>query len=80
MSKWKYVRKSTLDSFGKYRENQGILIGLFAGFMGYAATNPSLTSVLMALLPLMAYVWLWYISRDHFSRIRKAIEDAGGDT
>ncbi|WP_313694237.1 hypothetical protein [Halorarum halobium] len=77
MSEWKYVRKKNLRNFEGYNLAAGILVGLGVGALldvigGYGSIGPVLFIFAMS-------IGFWYVHRDEFTRIRKAIDDAGGD-
>jgi len=77
MSKWKTIRKSRLRRFRNYEQANSILFGAFVVSMLYAVGGDA--SVTMPMLIFVFYVAHWYNRRNRFTRIRKAIDDAGGE-
>jgi uncharacterized membrane protein YfcA len=76
VSKWKYIRKKNLRDFEAYNLAAGILVGLGVGaLLNVIGGSGSIGSVLVIFAMSIGF---WYIHKDDFSRIRKAVEDSRG--
>jgi len=84
VSKWKYIRKEHLLGYATYEWIQGFFLGAFMALISISFVANRLPQsrvyfVQAAVFGLFAVVH-WYYRRGQFTRIRKAIDYAGGDT
>jgi hypothetical protein len=78
VSKWKTIRKERLEDYASYEFTRGALSGAaVATAAAGVGGNPVLFGTGIGfVLALVAYS---HLHRNSFSRIRKAIDDAGGE-
>ena len=75
MSKWKYVRKERLETFQAYEWVQGLLTGASITLLIPGSYSTGIGAGVAFLLVVIIH---WYSNSNNFTRIRKAINDAGG--
>ncbi|WP_157573574.1 hypothetical protein [Haloplanus natans] len=76
MSKWTVVDKEELNEYREYIFVGGELFGVTVGALTIAILDTNRPAAFLGVFSLVVLIGIWYLYRNEFSSIRKALEDA----